>query len=449
MQQNTMRRRLRKATAATVTLTLAGLVGLALTGGEAQATEGYFQYGYGARQGGLGGAGVADSRDAMSLSLNPAGLVDAGHQFQAGASLFAPFRGYTATGTGFVAPGAFGSGTINSSENYFVVPNLAYSRPIDFDSAWGVAMFGNGGMNTTYNNVTNNACGGAGAGVFCGGNTQMDMMQAFITAGYARRMGALTVGIAPVIAIQRFKVDGLAAFAGLSSAPANLTNNGYNWSYGGGVRGGLQWSVTNNVRLGFSAQSEIFMTKFDKYSGLFADQGKFNIPANLTAGIAVDATSNLTLMLDYKRIFYSTIGSVGNSSAIPLPFGASGGPGFGWHDVDVVKVGAEWRASPAWTFRAGYAHNTNPIKSTDVTLNIIAPGVTTDHITGGFSYQMNRNWAFDFAGAYVPKHSVSGPVPAGFGGGTVELFMNQYQFTAGLTYKFDTAPARKSALVTK
>ena len=105
--------------------------------GEAQATEGYFQYGWGARQGGLGGAGVADSRDAMSLSLNPAGLVDVDNQFQAGASVFAPFRGYTATATGFIAPGAFGSGTIDSSNNYFVVPNLAYSSPIDADFGLG------------------------------------------------------------------------------------------------------------------------------------------------------------------------------------------------------------------------------------------------------------------------------------------------------------------------
>ena len=95
-------------------------------------------------------------------------------------------------------------------------------------------------------------------------------------------------------------------------------------------------------------------------------------------------------MVDYKHIFYSKIPSVGNSSAIPLPFGASGGPGFGWHDVDVFKIGAEWRASPAWTLRAGYAHNTNPIKSTDVTLNIIAPGVVTDHITGGFATRSTR-----------------------------------------------------------
>ena len=116
--------------------------------GEAQATEGYFQYGYGARQGALAGAGVADSRDAMSLSLNPAGLVDVGRQFQIGASLFMPYRSYTATGTGFIAPGSFDSGS-----NYFVVPNIAYSSPIDGDSAWGLTLFGNGGMNTNWPNM--------------------------------------------------------------------------------------------------------------------------------------------------------------------------------------------------------------------------------------------------------------------------------------------------------
>ncbi len=456
MQRGFKQRGLKFAGAAAI-----GFLALAsFAAGEAQATEGYFQYGWGARQGGLGGAGVADSRDAMSLSLNPAGLVDVGRQFQAGASLFAPFRGYDAKGVSLVAPGGYSSGTIDSSNNYFVVPNLAYSSPIDADSAWGVAMFGNGGMNTTYNDVANGTCAylpgppPPGHGVFCGGNSGVDMMQAFLTAGYARRMGALSFGIAPIIAIQRLKMDGLSAFGafGLSSDPANFTNRGYAWSYGGGVRGGVQWSVTRNIRLGFSAQSEIWMTKFHKYSGLFANQGEFDIPANLTAGIAVDATPDLTLMFDYKHIFYSKIPSVGNSSAIPLQFGASDGPGFGWHDVDVFKVGAEWRASPAWTLRVGYAHNTNPIKSTDVTLNIIAPGVVTDHITGGFSYKINKNYTFDFSGAYVPSHSVSGPEVTPFGvtpGSNIDLSMHQYQFTAGLTYLFDTAPAPKSALIHK
>ena len=427
--------------------------------GQAQATEGYFQYGYGARQGALGGAGVADSRDAMALSLNPAGIVDVGRQFQVGASLFAPFRDYTATGTFFVAPGSF-----DSDSNYFVVPNIAYSSPIDADSAWGITVFGNGGMNTNWPNMANTSLGCTFGvppigvvkpGVFCGGPAGVDMMQAFIAAGYARRFGAFSVGISPTFVIQRFKGEGLAPFAPFSSNPASLTDNGYSYSYGGGLRAGVEWSVAPNFRVAVAGSTPMWMTKFTKYSGLFADGGMFDIPANLTAGVAWDAMPSLTLMVDYKHIFYGSISSIADSGVITGPgvLGLSNGPGFGWHDVDVFKIGVEWRATPVWTLRAGYAHNTNPIKSTDVTFNILAPGVVTDHFTGGFAYQATPNSTFEFAAAYIPVHSVSGPelLPAGFPPvppGNIEISMHQYQFTLGYTYKFD-APAPKTALIHK
>lgn len=426
---------------------------LLLACGVAGATEGYFQNGYGARQGALAGAGVADSRDAMSLSLNPAGLVDVEREFQLGASLFIPLRSYTAIGTALVAPGSF-----DSNSNYFVVPNIAYSSPIDLDSAWGVALYGNGGMNTNWPNMTNTtgAClapppfgFGGQPGVFCGGTAGVDLMQAFLAAGYAKRVDAFSFGISPILAIQRFKAYGLGAFAGFSSSPANLTDNGYSYSYGGGVRGGMEYRVAPDFRLGFSAQTPMWMTEFSKYTGLFADGGKFDIPANLTAGMAWDAMPALTLMVDYKHIFYGSISSIANSSAITGPgvLGSANGPGFGWRDVDVIKIGAEWRATPAWTYRLGYAHNTNPIRSTDVTFNILAPGVTTDHITGGFAYKVSRNSTLEFAAAYVPTHRVSGPETLGppflvpTPGSDIELTMNQFQFTLGWTYQFEPAPA--------
>jgi len=419
--------------------------------GGAGATEGYFQYGYGARQGALGGAGVADSRDAMSISLNPAGIVDVGRQFQIGASLFAPFRSYNATGTPLVAPGSF-----DSNSNYFVVPNIAYSSPIDLDSAWGFTVFGNGGMNTNWPNMARPTApcppGTVGSGVFCGGTAGVDLMQAFIAADYAHRVGAFSFGISPTFVIQRFKAEGLSAFGafGLSSNPANLTDNGYSYSYGGGVRVGVQWSVAPNFRVGFAGSTPMWMTKFSKYSGLFADGGSFDIPANLTAGVAWDATPNLTLMVDYKHIFYGSVASIANSSAItgPAVLGTSNGPGFGWKDVDVIKFGAEWRASREWTLRAGYAHNTNPVQSADVTFNILAPGVVTDTFTAGGAYKVTRNSTIELAAAYVPTHTVSGPVPAGFGGGNVELAMHQYQFTLGWTYQFDP-PAPAPGLIHK
>jgi len=431
--------------AATTALFTSCLIVPQLTGGAAQATEGYFQYGYGARQGGLAGAGVADSRDAMSISLNPAGLVDVPREFQLGGSLFMPYRSYSATGTAFIAPGTF-----DSKDNLFPVPNIAYSQPIDMDSAWGFAVFGNGGMNTNWPNMANTAPGCGFFGVYCGGSAGVDLMQAFMAADYARRFGALSIGISPTFVIQRFRGDGLVAFTGISSDPANLTGNGYSYSYGGGVRLGAQWSVAPNFRVALAGATPMWMTKFDKYSGLFADGGSFDIPANITAGVAWDANPALTLMLDYKHIFYGSIPSIADSSAFTgVLLGAPNGPGFGWHDVDIFKIGAEWRASPVWTFRVGYAHNTNPIKSTDVTFNILAPGVVTDHFTAGLAYKATEHSTFELAAAYIPEHSVSGleTTPAGpTPGSNIQISMNQYQVTFGWTYQFDTAPPPKGLI---
>ena len=69
-----------------------------------------------------------------------------------------------------------------------------------------------------------------------------------------------------------------------------------------------------NVRLGFAGTSRIWMQPFDKYANLFAEQGDFDIPANLQAGIAIDVMPNLTFMADYKHIWYSQVAAITNPS---------------------------------------------------------------------------------------------------------------------------------------
>ncbi|MGI9463326.1 MAG: OmpP1/FadL family transporter, partial [Aestuariivirgaceae bacterium] len=300
---------------------------------------------------------------------------------------------------------------------------------------------GNGGMNTTYPAVANPACGG-GSGVFCGGKAGVDLIQAFIAVGYAHKIGALSLGVSPIFALQRFKSSGLVAFSGVSSDPANLTGRGYDFSYGGGARVGAEYEIMPNLRLGASFQTKMYMSKFDKYAGLFEDGGDFDIPANFTVGIAADVTPDFTFMFDYKRIFYSDIDSIGNPSTIPLPLGSSGGPGFGWHDVDIFKVGAEWRMDEKWTLRAGYAYNDNPITSSDVTLNILAPGVVQHHITGGFAYNFNDYHTVEFAAMFAPNTKVSGIEVTPFGPNparTIELEMHQFALTLGWNYNFGSA----------
>ncbi len=423
--------------------------------GPAAATEGYFQAGYGTVQKAEAGAGVANPQDAMALSINPAGLVDLPHMITGGVSAFMPYRGYTATGPGFVAPGPFfGSNTVNSDKNFFVMPNFAYSMPIDGDTAWGVAMFGNGGMNTSYPNVFNGSCPPGLSGVFCGGAAGVDLKQMFLSVGVAKRFGTVSIGIAPVIAMQMFKAEGLSFFGfpgipGLtfSADPLNLTNRGTDVSWGGGARLGIEWKVTPSFRVGLAGQTPIFMTTMNKYAGLFANSGKFDIPASITAGVAWDALPTLTLMAEYKRIFYSGVSSIANagSQIIMAAFGGPGrvlglsdGPGFGWKDIGVYTVGAEWRVTPSLALRAGYAHNDNPIRWTDMTFNILAPGVVTDHITAGFGYKFNEKANLDFALTYVPTHKISGPEMTPFGYNplrTITLSMHQWEASLGFSYK--------------
>lgn len=376
---------------------------------EAAATEGYFQNATGARSKGMAGAGVANSKDATALTLNPAGLVHAGRQFNGSVSLFMPFRGYKNPVQ-----------SQKSKANIFAVPNMAYSQPYDDTTTWGISLSGNGGMNTTFKSP----------GPFGGGKTGIDLTQVNISAGFGKQLGKyFSFGIAPILAIQRFKAEGLGAFALASVRPGNLTNRGYSYSVGGGVRFGVEFQPQDNIRIGASYQSRLLMSRFKKYSGLFANKGDFDIPSNFQVGVAFDVSPALTLMIDYRYINYSEVGAIANSinnlGAGGL-LGSSNGAGFGWKDVQTIKIGAEYQATDALTVRAGYSYNTNPIPKNEILFNILAPAVVKHHITAGGTYKFSPNSAIEFAAAYVPNSKLRN--------GPISINMNQLEFTLGYNY---------------
>lgn len=403
------------------------LMGVCLASSAAQATEGYFSLGYGAIQRSMGGAGVAHTTEAMSAAVNPAGVADVGREFQLGIQLFSPIRGYEGTET-VVVP----TGEIESDKNFFLAPNMAYNMPLANGAVLNFSAYGNGGMNTTYPDGLSD-CGS----VYCGGPAGVDLMQLFLSATYAKRSGNTSFGIAPTIAIQAFEANGLGAFGNVSDDPTALTDNGQDFSYGYGLRAGIESELSETLRFGLAGQTKMWMSKFENYSGLFENGGDFDIPASITAGFAYDVQPDLTLMLDYQYIFFSDIGALGNAGDAGL-FGAAGGAGFGWDDVGVVKVGAEWRKSDQMTWRAGYAYSSNPIGPEDVTLNIIAPGIVTHHLTAGGSYKVNDRSSLDFSFVYALPNSVSGPetIPNVASPGTVELNMHQASVNIGWTRKF-------------
>lgn len=391
-------------------------------------TEGSFALGYGVVQRGQGGAGVAMSQDAMSSAINPAATATLGREFDMGIEFFMPFRGYETAPGGMIAPG-----DVRSGRNIFFVPNMAYNMPIDDTSALTFSIYGNGGANTSYNAVPHPGCPPVG-GVFCGGETGVDLTQAFISVGYAKKIGNVSIGIAPTLAVQAFSAEGLAALSGGSIDPTAFSDNGHSWSFGGGIRLGALVDVTDTFRLGISGQTPMWMTRFKDYAGLFEGGGSFDIPASITVGAAWDVRPDVTLMADYQHIFYSGTDAISNPMNTGRQFGADGGPGFGWDDVDVFKVGAEWRQNDKFTWRAGYAFATNPVGPEDVNLGILAPGIVEHHFTGGGSIKINESNTVDFALIYALSNDVTGP--AMMSGALLTVEMHQFSASIGWKKKF-------------
>lgn len=436
---------------------MALLAGTAITASNpAAATEGYAAIGFGARYKALGGAGVADSRDATAASLNPAGLVHVGDEFVGSLSMFNPERSFSTSGPGAVITGPI---SVDSDRPWFFIPNLAISTRAFANPLFDVAAFtmvGNGGMNTTYPSFSNPSffCGGGGQGAFCNGTAGVNLLQLIMSVAFAKQIApGISVGVAPMMALQTFEARGLQLFNGFSTPGGAIQNGQNDWGYGFGVRGGIELQPIRNVRIGISGTSPFRMSEMNKYDGLFADNGNFDIPASLQAGIAVDLSPALTVMFDWRRIWYSTVDSVGNPStnlfgctALGGPsnsfcLGGANGPGFGWDDVDAFKFGVEYRANEKLTLRGGYAYNTQPIKGRDVTFNIIAPAVTQHHITGGFAYDLGGGYTMEMAAMYAPNVSVSGPDLFTGPAQTVTLDMHQYEVTLGLKYRWDEPAA--------
>ena len=423
----------------------------------ASATNGYFQHGYGLKAKGMAGVGTAMAVDTFGGANNPASMVWVGNRIDFGADLFSPRRSASRSGSSpFLGPV---DGSADSGSNYFVVPEFGYNRMINPNLSLGITVYANGGMNTDYPGgqiPAASACAGFNPNpgpynLLCGnGKLGVDLMQLVIAPTLAYKLNANhSIGVAPLIGVQRFKVEGLQAFDNpfFSTSPGNVTNRGYEWAHGYGVRVGWFGKLSDSVNVGAAYSTKIRMTEFDKYRGLFAEQGDFDMPENYNVGIAVKATPRLTVAADYQRINYGDVKSVGNTQQNLLAcfpggnaafcLGGDSGAGFGWKGVNVVKIGFEYQYNERWAWRAGYDRTDNPISGRDIDFNILAPGVVQDHLTFGFTYKTSTNGELTFAYMHAFNHGVTAssllnsyvaPLPAG------NVSIKMYQDAVGVAY---------------
>jgi len=433
---------------------LAALIAGTLASGSAFATNGYAPHGIGMKSKGMGGTFIAHQGDAVATGGNPAGSAWMDDRVDVGVDVFRPIREAEITGSG--APGV--DGTYDGSGlKIFPIPEFGYRRGLNNNLAFAFSLFGNGGMNTDYKK---------GIPLF-GERSGIDLAQLFLVPSLSYRVNNNSFGIGLNLVAQRFKANGLQNFTGknsipnpnfdptnpatggpvldpqFSESPDKVTNNDSEWSYGAGVRVGWMGKINNMVTLGATYQSRTYMSEFDDYAGLFAEQGDFDVPANYGVGISVQATPALLLTADIMRIQYSDIDSIANDLH---PFncdkvggsdptgclGGNNGSGFGWDDMTIYKIGGEYQVNSNLVLRAGYNHGDQPIPASQTFFNILAPATVEDHLTLGGTWTFSSGMELTATYMHAFENTVDGrnSIPAPFGGGEANIKM--YQDSIGL-----------------
>ena len=422
----------------------------------ALATNGYFSHAYGLKALGMGGAAVAVASEPFGGAVNPAAMTSLGNSWQAGVQIFMPRREVERTGSG---PAGL-DGAVSSDSLTFAIPEFGINYMARPNLAVGVSVVGNGGMNSDYAGEQVPAMSACATfnpnpgpyNLLCGnGRLGVDLSQLLVAPYAAWKFApAHSIGVAPTFAYQRFRAQGLQAFDNpmLSTSMGDVTNRGYASSTGYGVRLGYHGTF-DSVSVGAAWASKMTMDEFDKYKGLFAEQGGFDIPSNLTLGMAWRPNSKWLVAVDWERIKYSDARSVSNASAQLLNcfggdatscMGGPNGPGFGWRDIDVWKFGFEYALDAKLTLRAGYNRGENPVDPADVTFNILAPGVIKDHYTVGATWRLDSTSEVTFYGLYAAANDVTGTslfVPFGAPPTTTDrIQLKEYTVGVGYTARF-------------
>ena len=418
---------------------LAVLITGALASSSVFATNGYAPHGIGMKSKGMGGVTIAHQGDAVAVGGNPAGSAWMEDRVDVGIDLFRPIREAEITGSGVPM---FNTTYDGSDSKLFPIPEFGYRRGLNDQVAFALSMFGNGGMNTDYKDgfpIFN-----LDQTTFTSDRTGINLSQLFIVPSASYKLNSNnSIGLGLNLVAQGFKARGLDNFVGMSESPDKLTNNDTEWSYGAGIRIGWMGKVSQNVTLGATYQSRTYMSEFDDYAGLFAEQGDFDVPANFGVGIAVQATPDLLIAADVMRIQYSQVDSISNPMSNLFEgnlLGSDNGPGFGWEDMTVYKLGVEYKLNPTLTLRAGYNHGKAPIPSSETLFNVLAPATVEDHVTLGATWALNNDMEITAAYMHAFEKTINGDVnpiiQQYFGGVAPAANISMYQDSLGIAFSW-------------
>jgi long-chain fatty acid transport protein len=76
--------------------------------------------------------------------------------------------------------------------------------------------------------------------------------------------------------------------------------------------------------------------------------------------------------------------------------------------MTVFKVGASWKSNEKNTWRVGFSYGEQPIPSSEVLFNILAPGLMETHMTVGWTNERPNGNVMSWSLMYAPAKKITG-----------------------------------------
>jgi len=253
-------------------------------------------------------------------------------------------------------------------------------------------------------------------------------------------------GISARVPIQRFKLNGLEDFANsnpffpiLSSSPSNVTNRGYEYSYGVAPVIGWLGEFNEYLSVGVSYQPRIKMKKEKKYKGIIADHGNLDVPQEFSVGVLVTPMCNMHLAFDFTRVYQKQVPIFGNNFFPNVETHLAGekkGLGFGLKNQSFYRVGADYSFRDDFTVRAGYVYATKTTRNVNAMADLLLTNYYRHVVTVGATYRPLCNIEVDayFDYGFKIDNKATGSIPIVFGGGDINYHTQRLLFGLSLSW---------------
>jgi long-chain fatty acid transport protein len=210
--------------------------------------------------------------------------------------------------------------------------------------------------------------------------------------------------------------------------------------WGGGVRAGLVYSLTDTLDVGFGYTSPQWLEtwQFNSRDNLGNEQRlslKATLPAIYSWGVAWRGIDRLTLGVDLRYFDYKNAELFGT----PVDQG-----GLGWNSSFAVALGGNYQLTDRVAVRAGYQYNTNPLENTSTLFNIQSPAIIQNTISVGTTLNLTDAMALSLGYAYGFQNSITGTV-AQVPTASVRLGAASHSLLFNLQVKFGGGWGRKAA----